>query len=418
MSFFFYPLALLLVLLSYKSFRGGQSYLHYFQTEISKPPSDYTPRVSVIVPCRGLDGGLGENLAALLTQDFPAYEVLFVADDETDPCVAVILNVIDQAGEVLPERHEDTGIYAAGWKTNVGARLIIAGRAAEESQKVHNLRVAVPQTDPTSEIFVFVDSDARPGIQWLRSLTAPLNDEKIGAATGYRWFIPAHGNFASEMLSVWNASIASALGANLKSNFCWGGSMAVRRDTFEHLNIAEKWRGTLSDDFTVTRAMNSANLPIYFVPRAVVASVTDCGMKSLFEFTTRQMKITRVYAPHLWKQSLIGAALFNLVFGAGLLMLVLNSPFSLNFIFTLAALFLITVFSTAKARLRLSAVRLVINGHDMRLQRQVFWQSVLWPLSPAIFLYNAVCAMFSRTIVWRGIKYELKSPAETVIISN
>ena len=164
-----------------------------------------------------------------------------------------------------------------------------------------------------SEIFVFVDSDARPNENWLRNLIAPLRDEKIGCSTGYRWFISDKRNFASEMLSVWNASIASALGANRKTNFCWGGSMAMRRETFEKVKMRERWQGTLSDDFTVTRTMKEFGLPICFVPQALTASIENCSLKKLFEFTTRQMKITRVYAPNLWTASLIGSFLFNFV---------------------------------------------------------------------------------------------------------
>jgi cellulose synthase/poly-beta-1,6-N-acetylglucosamine synthase-like glycosyltransferase len=102
-------------------------------------------------------------------------------------------------------------------------------------------------------------------------------------------------SFASELRSAWNASIASALGPNLKSNFCWGGSTAIRRDVFERIDMREKWRGTLSDDFAVTRAIKAAGLAIYFVPKALIASVESCTFKELFEFTNRQMKITRVY---------------------------------------------------------------------------------------------------------------------------
>ena len=115
------------------------------------------------------------------------------------------------------------------------------------------------------------------------------------------------------MRSAWNASIASALGPNTKTNFCWGGSMAIRRDVFERVGMREKWRGTLSDDFAVTRAMNEAGLPIVFVPQALTASVEDCSFREMLEFTTRQMKITRVYARPLWLLSFVGSAVFNAV---------------------------------------------------------------------------------------------------------
>jgi cellulose synthase/poly-beta-1,6-N-acetylglucosamine synthase-like glycosyltransferase len=125
-----------------------------------------------------------------------------------------------------------------------------------------------------------------------------LSDKSIGAITGYRWFIAESGGFASQLRSVWNASIASALGEREDKNFCWGGSTAIRKSTFEKLRIQERWRGTVSDDFLMTRVLQEAKLPIHFVPACLVASLDDCSFKELLEFTNRQLKITRVYAPH------------------------------------------------------------------------------------------------------------------------
>ena len=135
----------------------------------------------------------------------------------------------------------------------------------------HESCEAIPYADPASEAFVFIDSDSRPPKEWLRHLVAPLEDPSIGAATGYRWFISRNETFASEMRNMWNASIASALGPNRKTNFCWGGATAIRREVFERLDIREKWRGTLSDDFTLTRAIKDEGLEIHFVPRGVDA---------------------------------------------------------------------------------------------------------------------------------------------------
>lgn len=398
--FIFYFLAAVLVFLSYKSLRGGIDYLNFFKRELAEPKSVFAPFVSVIVPCRGLDKDLEKNLNALFEQRFPAYEVIFVTGDEKDESVKII---------------EEISRRGAG---SADSKLVISGKTSGESQKVHNLREAVLHVSGDSEVFVFVDSDARPGKDWLRNLIAPLADEKIGAATGYRWFISKKSGFASEMRSVWNASIASALGANPKSNFCWGGSMAMRRATFERLRMREKWRGVLSDDFTVTRALKEANLPIYFVPQALTVSVEDCSLGELLEFTTRQMKITRVYASHLWKQSFAGAFLFNLVFVWGILIVAFNPVNTVSFWFALNSLLLISAFSTGKAWLRLNAAKLILRDYEKDLKRQFWTQNTLWIFSPALFLYNSTCALFSRKILWRGIAYELKSPDKTIIIQE
>lgn len=416
MILIFYFFAVGLVFLSYKSFRGGFDYLNFFKKEIAKPPSIFTPFVSIFAPCRGLDEDLEENLNALFQQDFPRYEVIFVVDSEKDEAVSIIEKMMNRRDAETQGNLKENSAILRLCGENIPAKLVVAGNAENESQKVHNLREAVLHVSDESKVFVFVDSDARPSENWLKNLIAPLKDEKIGAATGYRWFISKKFSFASEMRSVWNASIASALGANLKSNFCWGGSMAIRRETFEKVGMREKWRGTLSDDFAVTRAMKQANLQIYFVPQALAVSVESCSFRECLEFTTRQMKITRVYAQNLWLQSFIGAGLFNLVFIWGLFNLVFYLPDSFAFWFSLVSLILVSAFSIGKSWLRLNAVKLVLKDYESELSKQFWTQNTLWIFSPALFFFNAFCALISRKIIWRGIKYELKSPNQTSVI--
>ncbi|MBK7394135.1 MAG: glycosyltransferase [Chloracidobacterium sp.] len=434
MIFVFYFFAAILVWLSLKSFLGGIAYLKFFREQLAKPGSDHTPFATIIVPCRGLDKSLDENLAAFLKQDYPQYEVIFVVDDKNDPAVAVIESILsrnDDKGQTdfkqdIQGEQDSNSDYAGGstyhvhlvHPVKINAKFVIARKAQYSSQKVENLREAVLHVSDQSQVFVFADSDARPSTDWLRALVAPLADENVGAATGYRWFIAKHPTFGSELRSAWNASITSALGPNIKSNFCWGGSMAMRRDIFERLEMREKWSGVLSDDFAVTRTVKAAGLSIIFVPQALTATVEDCTLRETVEFTTRQMKITRVYATPLWVVSLIGTTIFNAVLIAALLIVILSKTNSVAVWASLATLILVTVFSTGKAWLRLNAVRLVLPQYDAELRRQFWTQNTLWLIAPSLFLYNSLAAWASRRMIWRGITYELKSPAETVIIAR
>jgi cellulose synthase/poly-beta-1,6-N-acetylglucosamine synthase-like glycosyltransferase len=405
---FFYLFASLLLLQALISLRGGVRYLRYFRRELSTPRPDYTPYASVVVPCRGLDQNLHDNLRALHDQDYPAFEIIFVVDSPLDPA----LEVIEQ---VRAERGSSASVMQA--------RVLVAGEAKECGQKVHNLIAGVGASDERSEVFVFVDTDARTRSDWLRTLVAPLTDERTGAATGYRWFIPANKlaarhKFASHLRAVWNASIASALGENSRANFCWGGSTAIRRTTFVALDMTGRWRGTLSDDFALTRALQNARLPVHFVPRCLVASYEDCSWRELFEFTTRQLKITRVYAPRLWRTVLISNLLFVAVFYGGLALALSRLWRGLPAALPLAFVAAIFVLGSVKALLRLRAVALAFNdAHKIWRTATLAAHLFLWPLASALFLYNALAAAFSRRISWRGINYELKSPAETVIIN-
>ncbi len=401
MIFAFYFFAAILILLGCKSLSGGIEYLKYFKKELSKPESDFAPFASVIVPCRGVDQNLHENLSVLFAQDYPNYEVIFAVDNENDESIKII---------------EEVSRQVANEQRKIKTKIIVAGKATDSSQKVYNLRRAVLEVSDACEIFVFVDSDARPGKDWLKNLVAPLRDEQIGCSTGYRWFISKRGGFSSQLRAVWNASIASALGANMKNNFCWGGSTAMRRETFEKLKTGEKWRGTLSDDFVVTRTMKTANLPIYFVPQCLTATIEDCDFGELLEFSTRQMKITRVYAPNLWKASFAGSLLFTMTFWTGVLLLFFARGW--HFWLTLFLLLVIFALGAGKARLRLAAVRLVLKDFENELNRQFIWQITLWTISPALYFYNCFCALLSRKITWRGIVYKLLSPNSTAILSD
>lgn len=395
MIFVYYAFATLLIYFSYKSFRGGFDYLNFFRRELAKPRSEYTPFCSIIAPCKGLDHDLEKNLEALFEQNFPNYEIIFVVDSETDEAVSVIRTL---KSKIKIQK----------------SKLVIANKTTESSQKVENLREAVLHAANESKVFVFVDSDARPNKDWLRNLIAPLQDEKIGCASGYRWFIGKNFSPATEMRAVWNASIASALGANIENNFCWGGSMAIRREIFEKIGMREKWHGVLSDDFAMTRAMKEANLPIYHVPQSLTASVENCTFFQMLEFTTRQMKITRVYGTKFWVMSFIGSGLFNLVMLMSFLLLILG----VSFWFPLITILLVSIFSIGKSWLRLNAVKLILQDYEQELNRQFWTQNTLWLFAPPLFFYNCVCALLSRKIIWRGIKYKLKSPTETIILSR
>ena len=394
----FYFLAAIACYLGIQSLRGGFRYAAYVRRETSRPLLDFHPFVSVIAPGRGLEPGLADNLRALLVQDYPRYEVLFVFDRTGDPAIQVVEELTADAA--------------------TPTRVVIAGPATDSGQKVHNLRVATTRVDPDSEVFVFVDTDARPATNWLKQLVAPLADETLGAVTGYRWFIPEKGGVASRLRGVWNASIASALGADETKNFCWGGSTAIRRTIFEKLDVNRRWRGTVSDDFTITRVLKEAKLPIHFTPNCLVASVGDCDWRELLEFTTRQIKITRVYASHLWLPLLIGSTIFTLVFFGGVIFLLWqiisgNSPLVVGVI--LSILF---VLGATKAFLRWRAIMIPLATHASALRRDLLAQVLLWPLASLLYLYNAIVAGFSQRIKWRGITYELKSPTEAVIISR
>jgi cellulose synthase/poly-beta-1,6-N-acetylglucosamine synthase-like glycosyltransferase len=388
----YYILAALACWFGIQSLLSGIRYAAYVRRETARPLGNFQPFVSVIAPTRGVEAGFLENIQPLLSQKYSDYEVLFVFDSSEDPSLLAV--------------------------EKLNARTVISGPATDTGQKVHNLIVAVGEIDRRAEVIVFVDTDARPDENWLRQLVAPLADARLGASTGSRWFVPERGGLASRLRGVWNASVASALGADTTKNFCWGGSTAIRRATFERLKVVEHWRGTVSDDFTITRVLKEATLPIHFTPNCLIPSVGDCDWRELIEFTTRQIKITRVYAPHLWLPLLLGSILFAIAFFGGLALLLRQYLLGQPFVPTLVFVLVIFALGAAKGIVRWRAVGVPLASYRSALRRDLAAHNFLWPFASLLYLYNAIVAGLSRRITWRGITYNLRSPNEAVIISR
>jgi ceramide glucosyltransferase len=399
----FYFFAAISIWLGLISLRAGVRFSRYLRAELAKQCPDFTPFATVFVPCRGVDDGLKENVSAILAQDYPVFEIVFVSDSADDPAFAIIKEARRRfQGESGPTM-----------------RFVVSGQATDSGQKVHNLRLAVAKADSQSEVFVLLDTDARPQRFWLRSLVGPLQDPALGATTGYRWFVPVRGGVVSHLRSVWNAAIASALGGHDEKNFCWGGSTAIRRETFQGCRVVDDyWRGTVSDDFALTRALHDHNLPIKFVPQCLTASLEDCTFSQLIEFTTRQLKITHAYATHLWRAVLTGSLVFVLVFFGGMILVISRAVTGLSFVPPLFLLLVIFTLGAMKSHLRRRAVAQVITEPRMSGFGATLAHLTLWPLASMLYLYNALAAAVSRRITWRGITYELKSSTETVILSR
>src|SRR5215831_6188110 len=86
----YYFLVVIAIWLGLLSLRGGLRFAAYVRRELAAPLPDYAPFVSIIVPFRGVEEGLRQNLAALFQQDYPAYQIIFVTDSPDDPALGVV----------------------------------------------------------------------------------------------------------------------------------------------------------------------------------------------------------------------------------------------------------------------------------------------------------------------------------------
>jgi hypothetical protein len=79
---------------------------------------------------------------------------------------------------------------------------------------------------------------------------------------------------------------------------------------------------------------------------------------------------------------------------------------------------ILPIFASVRGVLRLVAVLELLPDLREQLLSEGWVWVLLAPLVPFVYLYNALVAMFTRKITWRGIRYELISPLRTRIIAR
>ena len=396
----FYVVIILQVAVGVYSLWNGFEWVRMVRARLTSHAGFYTPQAALICPCKGNERGLEENLLALTRFDYPNYEIYFALATSLDPALKII------------ER-----VKAASQKP---VHILIAGPPEDCGEKVFNLARTVEGLPEKFEVLVFVDSDARLPRGWLTKLVAPLQNIQVGATTGYRWIFPSGtgmGMFASAVASAWNAAVATLLGKP-KGNFCWGGATAIRRKTFDDVNVLEAWKGAVSDDFALTNALQQANRPIVFCSECFAATIHPWTWTELLEFTNRQMLITRIYSNRRW---LLGglmnvAYVLSMLYAAYVILycMVDGDPWSQLVLVALA----VPLLAAMKGGLRVVAINEAIPEWKIKLPETSVACVLLAPVVPFLFAWNFVASSISRRIRWRGIRYELISPNSTRILKR
>ena len=394
MDTLFYLLAITQILLGAYLVWQGVQWLGFVRRRLHSDPGFYAPRVAVLCPCKGIEPGLERNLVSLTEFERQNYEIFFILASEKDSARSIIERVAKSSRV----------------KTNV----VIAGNPVNCGEKVNNLRVGVEQLPEEFEVLVFADSDGRPGKHWLHHLVAPLADSRVGATSTMRWLIPNSGSLPAVLLAAWNAPIVTMLGEKAK-NFCWGGGTAIRRAVFEQSGVLDEWKNSVSDDYSLTRALERTGQPILFIPESLTLSYVETDFEGLLEFTNRQILITRIYSNKMWRVAALTHLLYCVTLVLGLYVIlgtVLAQRPAFHFI-TLA--FLLLLLSSIRGVLRLTGVTEALPAARTQIMGQAWIYVLLTTVMPFLYLANFVNSLVTRKIRWRGVTYELVSPQQTRI---
>ena len=351
-------------------------FIYGYLTNNKQQPPITRKKVTIIVPCKGLVHNLENNLKAICTQQYPNYQILFVIDSTADPAYPLIDNIINS----IPN-------------TNVE----ITKKIPTASGKIAALLTGIQKTKDT-DIYVFADSDTQPHPNWLTHLVCSLSDNDIGATTGFRWYFPT--SIKDTLIATWNMATIAALFHPL-SNYTWGGSTAIKKETFDKLQIKQKWRTGFSDDLILTRIVKKAGLIIKFVPQCIIESPEDTDIKTFIKWGTQQFTWMRWYNPIIYYPTFIVLLLIHLLLPFGFILLLSGQIF-------LGILMILPLFFEMIYGLTGIVVLKKLMLYPKEKFGKSFLYSVLMPLIFLLYTYNFILSSIKQEIKWGDTYYKKK----------
>ncbi len=385
--------ALLMVLWTYESAR-------FIRSRVGKPaPREYLPRVQLFIPCKGVESSFDRMVESVRQQNYPAYRVTFIVEATDDPAYGRLRELLVNAPETF--------------------QVVVAGKAVDCSQKVHNLLSATAQIAPDTEALAFADSDIVMEPDWMCWMVDRLNLPGIGASTGNRWMLPRSGDWLSQTVAALNAGMVSCLGNHHAWNPVWGGSWAMRRDLFERLEIRRRWQGALTDDLPIWLAVREANLKVCFEPGCLAASPVRMSLPVLISFVRRQFVIVRVYSPDLYWGGLLVSLGSQGVFWLGVLLTL--CAWSVGHPWTIWVLLLVGLLyaqHTLRAWLRHTGAGHRLARWKRPLRRVARFDLLAHPLVGLVGLSFYGISAFGRVVAWRGFRYRVLGPNRLEILSR
>jgi len=227
------------------------------------------PPVSVLKPVHGNEARLKENLESFFRQDYPQFEILFAADEADDPALPVVREICAR----FP---------------NIPSRIMVTGKPPwpnAQNYCFHHLTAIAAH-----DILVTSDSDVEVGPDYLRVVTAPLLDPKVGAVTClFRG--KSAGGFWAEFDAIGQSVefTAGVLIDNLleETKFALGPTIVVRKDSIASIGGFAGAREYLSNDFVVGNFIHKAGYRV-----VLCGYVVDhvCAAKSFRPMWERQLR--------------------------------------------------------------------------------------------------------------------------------
>ncbi len=344
----------------------------YFNQPLQTPDPDFHPPVSNLKPIRGLDPEAYENLASFCRQDYPDYEIVFCIDSDDE----AVISVIDRLKTSFPERR---------------IRVLYGSGRVATNDKVAKLARLVDEA--AHEVVVISDSDVRVQPDYLRQVTAPLRDPKIGAVTCF--YTPTAINTFTDHLQT--AGMTSDFYAGVLVawqldgiKFALGTTIATTRAKLAGFGGYASIENQPADDLLVGRLIAEQGYEVVLLPY-VIETVPDYhSMRALILKRLRWLVVMR----HVRPSGHLG------------LLLTQGLPWSIAAVLVHPSAAVALAYLGTYCCLRV-AMTWMIGIHGLKQPR--FWKQMpLIPLWDALAFLIWLASFLRKSIRWRGADYYIR----------
>jgi len=344
----------------------------YFRQPAIATDASFTPPVSILKPIRGLDPDAAENLASFCRLDYPEFEIVFCVDPDDEAVLAVLAKLTADFPRCRIRVLYGSGRVAANDKVAKLARLV---------------------NDAAHEVVVISDSDVRVRPDYLRRMTAPLLDPRVGAATCF--YVPTEvATFTDQLQSVGMMSdfYAGILVAWQLDGvkFALGPTIATTRARLNGFGGYQELENRPADDLLVGRLIAEQGFEVVLLNYTIETVCDYASLSDLLYKRLRWIVVMRHMRP-------LGH--FGLLLTQGL-------PWSLAAVAIHPSAAVALGYLGGYIGLRI-AMTWIIGMHGLR-------QSGWWKQSPLIPVWDAVSfaiwlTSFGRnSIRWRGADYYIR----------
>jgi ceramide glucosyltransferase len=248
-----------------------------------RAPADFKPPLSVLKPLHGTEQGMERNLETFFEQQYPSFELLFCARQESDEGLKLARRV--------SQRYP-----------HVDARFLTCG---EPMPKFHNAKVySLAKLDSVARYddYITSDADVRVEPDYLLRMVQNLKDPNMGLASCVYMGTAHVGASLASQLDAVGKSVEMTSGVLVAdmiegTKFALGATMATRRQSFAAVGGFDELGQFYADDFVLGNRLAAQGTGVQLATHVIRLMVQNSPFWLSFKNQLRWMQSTRRSRP-------------------------------------------------------------------------------------------------------------------------